>query len=287
MLNKRYILPVFLILSSIGALAALGGFVFMYLGVYNIGATTPHYPLFIKIVTFAKERAVKMRAATIDERNLNDEELIKKGFSLYQENCVGCHGGPGQKIDDKFRGLNPNPPTLELSGKRWKAKEIAWIIKNGFKMTGMPGFELSRSAEELWALTAFVNRLNTLSAREYANMRDQTYGNKQWLPPPQGWDELKERGDLNRGRTHLKSYGCGGCHVIPGVVGARGHVGAPLNHWRDRHYIAGTVINNPLNLVKWLKDPEHFEPKTIMPNLDVTDSDAWDMASYLFSLKKD
>ncbi len=258
----------------------------MYLGVYNIGATTPHHPLFIKVVTFAKERAVKMRAANIKVRNLNDEELIRKGFHLYQKNCVSCHGAPGQKADDKFRGLNPNAPSLELSGKRWKPNEIAWIIKNGFKMTGMPGFELSRSSEDLWALSAFVSRMNTLSQSEYEEMKSDPARFKQWLPPPQGWDELKSRGDLERGRVVLKTYGCGGCHVIPGVPGARGHVGSALTRWGDRHYLAGNLINNPLNLVEWLKDPEKFAPQTIMPNLDVSEADAWDMARYLFSLKE-
>ncbi|MGE3912343.1 MAG: cytochrome c family protein [Chloroflexota bacterium] len=87
--------------------------------------------------------------------------------------------------------------------------------------------------------------------------------------------------------AHLmrEPYGCGACHVIPGVTGATGMVGPPLNGWSRRVYIAGNLPNRPEQLVRWLREPQAIEPGTAMPDLNVTEADARDMAAYLYSLR--
>ncbi len=59
-------------------------------------------------------------------------------------------------------------------------------------------------------------------------------------PPPQ-----LEGGDPARGADLITSYGCGTCHVVPGVRGADGLVGPPLTSFRRRQYIAGVFDNSP------------------------------------------
>lgn len=80
-------------------------------------------------------------------------------------------------------------------------------------------------------------------------------------------------------------YGCGACHVIPGVTGATGMVGPPLDGWSRRVYIAGNLQNTPENLVHWIRQPQAVEPGTAMPDLGVTEADARDIAAYLYSLR--
>lgn len=92
-------------------------------------------------------------------------------------------------------------------------------------------------------------------------------------------------GDPARGRIALQQYACATSHIIPGIVGAKGLAGPPLTAWANRLYIAGVLPNTPDDLVLWLKDPQRISPGTAMPDLGVTERDAWDMASYLFSLK--
>ena len=48
-------------------------------------------------------------------------------------------------------------------------------------------------------------------------------------------------GDSNRGRLAMRERGCGSCHQIPGVPGARGRVGPPLEGFAYREYIAGEL----------------------------------------------
>lgn len=83
----------------------------------------------------------------------------------------------------------------------------------------------------------------------------------------------------------MAEYGCGACHRVPGVPGADGLVGPPLDSWSHRSFIAGALPNNQANLVDWIVDPQAVEPGTAMPDLDVDESDAEDIAAYLLSLE--
>jgi cytochrome c len=93
-----------------------------------------------------------------------------------------------------------------------------------------------------------------------------------------------ENGDPERGQHAIESYGCGSCHVIPGIEGADGTVGPPLNAYSQRSYIGGQAENTPTNLIQWIENPQSIEPKTAMPNLGVTSTQARDIAAYLYTL---
>ena len=86
------------------------------------------------------------------------------------------------------------------------------------------------------------------------------------------------------GRELLVRYGCGSCHTIPGVRGARGMAGPSLLRFGQRTFIAGQRRNTPQNLIPWLQYPQHIEPNTAMPEMGVTDADARDIAAYLYTL---
>jgi len=89
----------------------------------------------------------------------------------------------------------------------------------------------------------------------------------------------------NRGRDHMEYYGCGSCHTIPGIPGARATVGPPLDRMGVRTYIAGTLPNSPQDLARWIQHPQKVRPGTAMPELGVTSSDAEEIAQYLDDLR--
>ena len=92
-------------------------------------------------------------------------------------------------------------------------------------------------------------------------------------------------GNATNGKVAINHYGCASCHTIPGIRGANGLVGPPLNQIASRVYIGGVLANTPDNMLRWLRDPPAVDPKTAMPNLHLTDSDARDIAAYLYTLK--
>lgn len=91
-------------------------------------------------------------------------------------------------------------------------------------------------------------------------------------------------GNAQHGREIIQAYGCGACHMIPGVHNARGLVGPPLLYFSQRTMIAGELPNTPENLVRWVKNPRAVEPNTAMPDLGLTDDQAYDVAAYLYTL---
>ena len=96
-------------------------------------------------------------------------------------------------------------------------------------------------------------------------------------------EQLVVDGNGERGRVLLASYGCGTCHEIPGVRNATGTVGPPLAALHERVYLAGVLPNTPENLVRWIRAPQEVDPQTAMPNLGVGESQARDMATFLYA----
>jgi cytochrome c1 len=91
-------------------------------------------------------------------------------------------------------------------------------------------------------------------------------------------------GNPEHGRQLIQSYGCGACHMVPGIRGARGLVGPPLFYLGQRTMIAGQLPNSPGNLARWIQHPRTVEPKTAMPDLGLTEDQAYDIAAYLYTL---
>ena len=91
--------------------------------------------------------------------------------------------------------------------------------------------------------------------------------------------------DVDRGRVAIRKYGCGSCHMIPGIGGADKLVGPPLGGIASRVYIGGVLANEPDNMIKWIENPPAVDPKTAMPNVGVTPRDARDIAAYLYTLR--
>jgi cytochrome c2 len=92
-------------------------------------------------------------------------------------------------------------------------------------------------------------------------------------------------GDPERGRAAVARRACGSCHEIPGVADAHGEVGPSLQRFARRVYIAGRRNNTPDNLVQWLQDPHQIDPQSAMPPMGIGESEARDIAAYLYTLK--
>ena len=91
-------------------------------------------------------------------------------------------------------------------------------------------------------------------------------------------------GESDSGRELIHAYGCGSCHVIPGVRGATGQIGPSLEGLSARMYLAGQLPNTRENLTRWIRAPQSIEGGTAMPNMNVSEKDARAMVAYLSTL---
>ena len=92
-------------------------------------------------------------------------------------------------------------------------------------------------------------------------------------------------GDAERGAIVISRSGCGSCHQIPGIQNSIGLVGPPLDHFSRRTIVAGLLPNTAPNLVRWLRYPQEVVPGNAMPDAGLSDSQARDVAAYLYTLR--
>ena len=153
--------------GSLVVLAAMGTLAFIYSGVYDIAATTPHFGVTHRVLRTVMEQSIKRQARGVQVPDLDDPEKVHIGFKNFHAMCVTCHGAPGTPPTEISKGLYPEAPDLAEASKNWTPAELYVIVKGGIKMSGMPAWESTHSAEELWALVAFLNVLTTMPAAEY------------------------------------------------------------------------------------------------------------------------
>ena len=140
----------------------------VYSGLPDVAATRPEGNMMRWFLSTTKDHSIGVRAKNISIPPLEDSVLVAKGFDHYHEMCVTCHGAPGRKPDEFAAGLNPHAPNLARSTRDMEPSEMFLVVKDGIKMTGMPGFASTHSDSEIWAMVAFLKRLQTMSPGEYA-----------------------------------------------------------------------------------------------------------------------
>lgn len=151
----------------LAGVALLGAIAFVYSGLFPPGADEPHSDLVYRVIETARDRAIAVRADDIAVPPLEDPALIRSGAGNYAAMCTGCHLAPGMAPTELSQGLYPSPPALARVGAPDPARAF-WVIKHGIKASGMPAWGRSMEDRYLWGMVAFLQRLPSLSADEYA-----------------------------------------------------------------------------------------------------------------------
>lgn len=89
-------------------------------------------------------------------------------------------------------------------------------------------------------------------------------------------------GDPERAVPAIIRNGCGGCHEIPGVPGARGTVGPSLRGIAEREYV-GASRTSPDAMMRWISRARDVDPRTAMPNTNLSPQEARDITAYLYA----
>ena len=139
----------------------------IYSGAYNVAATSEHWPITRWALSQTVHRSIEQQATGIDVPELGSQGQLLAGAANFDAMCSECHAPPGRRQSVAARGMYPRPPGLTHAAEKKSAGEIFWVIKNGIKASGMPAWGGSHSDEDMWAMTAFVEKLPDLSASDY------------------------------------------------------------------------------------------------------------------------
>lgn len=94
------------------------------------------------------------------------EADLQTGAHLYREHCAVCHALPDGVRTAASSGESPKAPLL-LKGKGVtddSPGETYWKIKNGIRMTGMPGFGDALSDRQIWDIAFLCAQADKLPA---------------------------------------------------------------------------------------------------------------------------
>lgn len=91
-------------------------------------------------------------------------------------------------------------------------------------------------------------------------------------------------GNIARGEDLMRTHGCVACHSVPGMGSVNSGYGPDLDGFADRRLIGGTAENEPETLIEFLMAPQSVVPGTGMPTLGLTEDEARDIASWLYTL---
>jgi mono/diheme cytochrome c family protein len=113
----------------------------------------------------AKDVTIPLEAGKMQNPLPQTDQVVSQGQEVFLGSCAQCHGPDGR--GDSDIGPRMNPVAMDLSSphvQHWSDAELFWIIQNGVRLTGMPSWRSSISANDTWALTRFIHQLPHLSA---------------------------------------------------------------------------------------------------------------------------
>ncbi len=85
---------------------------------------------------------------------------VDAGRPLFGMVCATCHGQDGRTPTPVGKSMYPRAPDLGMPEvQEMSDAEIFWVVKNGIRLSGMPGFADINTDEQIWQMTYFVRSL--------------------------------------------------------------------------------------------------------------------------------
>ncbi len=119
--------------------------------------------------------AIRMRTRGLTNPVPVSEETLAEGRAHFADHCASCHGNDGSGNTEMGRGLYPRAPDMRLPAtQNLSDGEIFYIIENGVRLTGMPGWSTGTASgeESTWHLVHFIRHLPRLTADELERMEE-------------------------------------------------------------------------------------------------------------------
>ena len=153
---------VVLVGGSVGAAVFLKG-----------GIAANSEPSHLEAVAARKLRSWLIPAAAREQANPipASNRAFASGRAHFADHCASCHGNDGSGNTQLGRRLYPRAPDMRLPATQDLTDgELFYIIENGVRLTGMPGWGGGGNPEASWHLVHFIRHLPSLTRAEVAEM---------------------------------------------------------------------------------------------------------------------
>lgn len=165
------VLKAFLLLLGLAVVTGAAGFWYFV----NIGVSAREQPGRVEAFLARRVRnmAIAGRARSVTNPVEYSGEIIAQGRAHFADHCAICHANDGSGDTEIGRGLWPKAPDMRLpQTQNLSDGELFWIIENGIRFTGMPGWSTGTKEGETasWHLVHFIRRLPKLTPEEVEEM---------------------------------------------------------------------------------------------------------------------
>jgi mono/diheme cytochrome c family protein len=159
-----------IVLVMIAIAVAVSAWGYWFLTAHGFSAREQPSALEMFVATNLRRLATPREAKGLSNPVPRTPENIAEGRDHFADHCALCHGNDGSGKTQIGSGLYPPPPDLrQARTQNLGDGEIFYIIKNGVRFTGMPGW--GGEGDENWKLVVFIRHLPDLTAQELESMR--------------------------------------------------------------------------------------------------------------------
>lgn len=123
-------------------------------------------------------RIMRSMAVPADAKNIENplepsDEVLASARAHWADHCASCHGNDGRGQTEMGRGLYPKAPDMTRDETQSLSDgELAYIIHNGVRLTGMPAWGEPGTApgDADWELVHFIRHLPQITPEELEQM---------------------------------------------------------------------------------------------------------------------
>ena len=170
-MDKKAVLKAFLLL--LGVAAVIGAGVAIYVVQAGLSAREQPGAIETMVARSIRNYTISRRARQLRNPVERAPEIIAEARAHFADHCATCHANNGNGDTEMGRNLFPKAPDMRLaSTQNLSDGQLFWIIENGIRFTGMPGWATgTKEGEEAsWHLVHFIRHLPDISQPEIDEM---------------------------------------------------------------------------------------------------------------------
>jgi mono/diheme cytochrome c family protein len=140
----------------------LGGLGFATLGFLPTNANVPPPHWEHHLANTAVDASMERHAPHATNPVPPNDQNFEDGMKLYTMNCAVCHGGLDRKPTPLSESFYPPAPNLVSDPPDDPEWHVFYTIRTGVRYTGMPSWEKTLSAQDMWKITSFLSHMEKL-----------------------------------------------------------------------------------------------------------------------------
>ena len=142
----------------------IGVFGYLWSGLVEVRADIPPTGFETYVMSSAVHASVRRRAPGVPNPVEPTDANLIAGAKFYLDGFAGLAMAlPGKPENGKGAVLFPIIPELPVVGTKYTEAQIFWVAKHGIRRSGMFANGVYAKDSDLWAVAAYIKRMNSLS----------------------------------------------------------------------------------------------------------------------------